>query len=249
MSTQPAPEPANFIVFLQPFPQETHRLSFTINELVARREDGSELTLVMRQSTFPGDRLIGVQKKLLAVTLPPGRYLGLKLQIDAASMKGEEGENALLPPGDPILVDYAFTIIAKQTEALFLSLSSDRLVTDGAFFTPKFSLWKPERMLRNLKGFVSNGGSQSLTVFNKKSALVADSIQVGKRPRDMVLDQRRGWLYVAMAGDNLIAVVEVNNKEILGQIRLHFGDEPTELALSVSGNRLLALNRGSQSVS
>jgi DNA-binding beta-propeller fold protein YncE len=104
-------------------------------------------------------------------------------------------------------------------------------------------------MLRNLKGFVSNGGAQSLTVFNKKTAQVTDFIQIGKRPRDIALDQRRGWLYVALAGDDLIAVVEVSNGEILGQIRLRFGDEPTELALSASGNRLLALNRGSSSVS
>ena len=249
LSTHPPPEPANFILFLQPLPQEAHRLSFTVKELLARREDGSELPLVMQQSIFPADSLIGVQKTLVTVTLPPGRYIGLKLQIEKANLNGEEGAVDLLPPTDPIILNHAFTIVEKQSESLQLSLSSDRLVTGGAFFTPKFSLWKPERMLRNLKGFVSNGGSQSLTVFNKKTALVTDFIQIGKRPRDMALDQRRGWLYVALAGEDLIAVVEVGNGEILGQIRLRFGDEPTELALSSSGNRLLALNRGSSSVS
>jgi hypothetical protein len=249
LSTQPAPEAANFLLFLQPLPQESHRLSFTINELFALREDGTELPLIMQQSTFQADSLIGVQKKLVSITLPQGRYLGLKLIIEKASLNGEEGEVALLPPTDPISVDHAFSIVEKQSESLQLSLSPDRLVTNGAFFTPKFTLWKPERMLRNLKGFVSNGGAQSLTVFNKKTAQVTDFIQIGKRPRDIALDQRRGWLYVALAGDDLIAVVEVSNGEILGQIRLRFGDEPTELALSASGNRLLALNRGSSSVS
>ena len=249
LSTQAAPEPTNFILFLQPLPQESHRLSFAIKELTVLREDGTELPLVMEQSIFEADSLIGVQKTLVAVTLPQGRYLGLKLQIEKASLNGAEGEVALLPPTDPIIVDHSFTIVERQSESLQLSLSSDRLVTNGAFFTPKFSLWKPERMLRNLKGFVSNGGSQSLTVFNKKTALVTDSIQIGKGPREMALDQRRGWLYVALAGDDLIAVVEVGNGEILGQIRLRFGDEPTELALSSSGNRLLALNQGSSSVS
>ena len=249
MSFQPVSEPASLILYLQPLPQEAHRLNFTVDTLVVRRKDGQELPLDLPQTSFEGARLVGVQKKLLAASLPPGRYLGLKLQIKSASMNGEEGRTNLLPPGEPIHIDYAFTITEKQTQALLITLSQDRLVTDGAFFTPKFSLWKPERMLRNLKGFVSNGGSQNLTVFNKKSALVADAIQVGKQPRDMALDQRRGWLYVALAGEDSIAVVEVNNKEILGQVRLRFGDEPTELALSASGNRLLSLNKGSQSVS
>jgi YVTN family beta-propeller protein len=104
-------------------------------------------------------------------------------------------------------------------------------------------------MLTNLKGFVSNSGSQYLTVFNKRSALVTDLIRVGNNPKDMALDRRRGWLYVALADEDLIAVVEVSNGNVLGQVRLRFGDEPTELALSANGERLLVLNQGSNSVS
>ena len=249
IESKPVIETGAFNVFLQPLPQETHRLSFAISELVAVRENGETLSLKLRHPTINQEYISTAQQKLVSATLPPGRYSGLRLRVDTASLQGEDGDIALSTPAEAIMVEYAFTIIEKQAETPFLSLSPDRIVTDGAFFTPKFSLWKPERMLTNLKGFVSNSGSQYLTVFNKRSALVTDLIRVGKNPKDMALDRRRGWLYVALADEDLIAVVEVSNGNVLGQVRLRFGDEPTELALSANGERLLVLNQGSNSVS
>lgn len=249
IDSKPVLETGAFNLFLQPLPQETHRLSFAISTLAAVRENGEEITLNISQPVIEPGGKGAEQQKLVSTTLPPGRYAGLRLQVDKASLKGEEGAIALSLPAEPIMVEYPFTIVKKQAETLFLSLSADRLVTDGVFFTPRFSLWKPERMLTNLKGFVSNSGSQYLTVFNKRSALVTNLIMVGKNPQGLALDRRRGWLYVALADEDLIAVVEISNGNILGQVRLRFGDEPTELALSASGDRLVVLNHGSSSVS
>jgi len=238
-----------FSLFLQPLPQEAHRLSFTIAKIVALNIDGQEFSLTSGTLALSADNLTGQQKRLLTATLPPGRYSGLRLMLTNTSLQGEEGAIDLLTPAEPIYVNYPFTIHNKQAQTLFLSLSADRLVTDGVFFTPQFFLWKPERMLANLKGFVSNSGSQSLTVFNKRTALVTDTILVGKNPKDLALDQRRRWLYVALAGEDMIAVVDVESGDILGQVSLRFGDEPTELALTASGKTLVVLNHGSESVS
>ncbi len=243
------PETGDFTLFLQPLPQEAHRLQFTISKLVALRADGTEIPLDLRQTGFLGDNLIGVQKKLLSVTLPPGRYLGLKIQIESATLNGEEGAVTLSPPADPILVDYPFTVRDRQAEVLFLSLSADRLVTDGVFFTPSFSLRKPEQPLTGLKGFVSDSGSKNLTIFNKRSVQVVGTVQVGSEPKGLALDRRRGQLYVALAGEDAVAAVETRTSEVVGRVRLRSGDQPTELALSPSGRILLTLNRGSQSVS
>lgn len=246
---KPIHETGAFRIFLQPLPQETYRLDFAIRSIFAVREDGEDISLKILYPDINLDGLSAEQQTLVSANLPSGRYTGIKIQVDKASQKGEEGSVALSLPAEPILVDYPFTIVEKQAETLFLSLSANRPVTDGAFFTPDFSLWKPERMLTNLKGFVSNSGSKYLTVFNKRSAQVTSLIMVGKTPKDMALDRRRGWLYVALTDEDLIAVVEVSNGNLLGQIRLRFGDEPAELALSSNGNRLLCLNQGSRTVS
>lgn len=242
--------PANgtFSIFLQPLPQEAHRLTFSIEDLVALTVDDKEIKLPLSENRI-SDQLIGVQKRLANLTLPPGRYQGIALRIASASLAGEDGPIDLLAPKDRVVVETPFTISEKQSKTLFLSLSSDRLVTDGVFFTPKFSLWEPDRLLTNLKGFVCNSASQNLTVFNKHTSQVVGHLQVGKRPVDMVLDQQHRWLYVALAGEDAVAVVEVANGTILGRVPLRFGDEPSKLALTANGKTLLALNVGSETVS
>lgn len=247
---RPLPKPTgSFSVFLQPLPQEADLLGFTISGLAAVREDGTEVPLAAAMDRIVGHDLVGIQKRLAAGSLSPGVYRGLSLKVEDATLQGEEGEVNLLAPEEPLLVDYQFTVIRERAQTLFLSLSSERLVTNGVLFTPKFSLWEPERLLTNLKGFASNSGSDTLTFFDKRTPLVTGSLYIGSTPKGMALDRKKEWLYVALAGENAIGVVEVSNGVILGKVRLQFGDEPSELALSPSGNLLVAINPGSNSAS
>lgn len=238
-----------FSLFLQPLPQEAHLLTFTIKDIVLRRADGHEVPLVPLQKIFPAVSLIGVQKRLVSAVLPYGQYDGLAIRIGSVTLRGEEGEIDLLPPEDMLIINHQFTIMKERPETLFLSLSPERLVTNGVIFTPKFSMWKPVRLLPNFKGFVSNSFSDSLTVFDKKNGLVIGAINPGLGPKGMALDQQRGWLYVALARENIVSAIEVSNGEILGKVRLRFGDEPSELVLSPSGRILVCINRGSNTVS
>lgn len=242
-------ESVNFQLFLQPLPQEAYRLSFSLGEVLARRTDGMEIPLeIQHRSVAPEEFRFG-QTQLVSSFLPAGRYLGLKIQVVDADQKTENGTAALLAPADPVVVDFPFTIEEQRTETLLLKLLPERLITDGALFTPKFLLWKAERILASLKGFASNRGSDSITVFNKRTAQVSGALAVGKGPQDLVLDQQRGWLYVALAEEDAIAVIEVNKGAVLGRVQLRFGDEPVKLVLTTGGETLVALNRGTASVS
>lgn len=243
------PATGTFTLFLQPLPQEANRLSFSMEHLAALTAEGKEVALPLRESRFVADGMMPGQKKLVNLTLPPGHYRGIAFRIAGAEVTTDEGAMHLEPKPEQVRVLFPFLVEEGRAETLFLSLSETRLVTDGVFFTPTFSLWKPQRLLTNLKGFVSNGGSQSLTVFNKRSAEVVSLLRVGKNPAGMVLDQQRNWLYVALTGENAISAIEINNDSILGRVPLRFGDQPTELVLTGDGSTLLALNRGSSSLS
>ncbi|WP_020675669.1 YncE family protein [Geopsychrobacter electrodiphilus] len=239
----------NLTLFLQPLPQEAHRLTIHLAELVALRVDGGEIALPLALNPLVADDLIDAQTKLSGVSLPIGLYRGLALRIAAVELLGEEGQINLLPPPERLTVEYPFQISKDQSEILYLSLAADRLITDGAIFTPRFSLWQPERVLLNLKGFVSNSGASSLTVFNKRTVEVLGILRMGETPRDLLLDQARGWLYVALSGENAIVVVDLNTGNLLGRVALRFGDQPSKLALTPGGKTLLALNPGSNTVS
>ena len=78
---------------------------------------------------------------------------------------------------------------------------------------------------------------------------VIQVIHTGTGPKGMALDQQNGIVYVAAAGDDIIEIISIATLEIIGRIRLQFGDEPSELALSPDGRTLLSANYGSGTVS
>lgn len=239
----------NLLIYLQPLPQEAQLLTFTISGLSAVRHDGTLLPLTLYLHELKGAELVAAQKTCASTVLPPGLYKGISLQIGGATLLGEEGEMELFAPKEEIFVEHSFTVSKGTDLTLVLSLSPEKIITGGFQFTPSFLLLKPNRQLPNLKGFASNSWSNNVTVFNKNTMEVVDRIRTGDEPKGLALDQNKGWLYVALAGEDAIEVIEVSNGEIQGRIRLIMGDRPVELALSSDGRTLISANYGSNTMS
>jgi DNA-binding beta-propeller fold protein YncE len=140
-------------------------------------------------------------------------------------------------------------VVRKRASALFLSLDPEGLVTSGFRFTPVFHLARPRQQLRGLLGFATHTSRNLVSVFNKHTMQVVDTIATSRGPMGAAIDARRAWVYVALAGDDAIEAIEVNTSEILGRLELNFGDEPVEIALSPGGSLLVSANRGSNTAS
>jgi DNA-binding beta-propeller fold protein YncE len=236
-------------LYLQPISQKAHRLTFTIDEISAVRRDGRVIRLRQSFTELKAKELIGEQKLLASALLPPGSYAGLSIRMGPASLLGEEGEAALLVPDEPLLIEQEFTVIRRRVSALFLSLDPEKLVSGGFRFVPVFSLATPRRQLKTLLGFATNSGSNVVSVFNKFTMEVVDAVATSSGPQGAVLDQTRGWVYIALAGDDGIEVLDLNTMEIPRRLKLNFGDEPVEIALSPDRAILVTANRGSHTAS
>jgi len=236
-------------IYLQPIPQEAHRLRVEISGVSAIRNDGIVLPLQLAFEELRAKELLGVQKLFASGQLPPGSYRGIEVGIRSASLQTDEGVADLLVPDVPLLVEREFTVTRERAQVLFLSLGDPPSVTAGFRFTPTFSLSKPRRQLFSLLGFATNSGSNTLSVFNKFTMEVVDAIATGSGPKGVVLDRVRGWLYVALAGEDAIEVFDVKTGEIIRRVGLNFGDEPVEIGLSPDRERLVTANRGSNSAS
>jgi len=236
-------------LYLQPLPQEAHRLNFSISEMLAVRSDGDAIPLQQVFSELHGKDLIGLQKRMVSAPLPPGLYRGISLRVSAASLLGEAGLADLLTPDEPLFIAREFDVVRERSSTLFLSLDAERLVGGGFSFTPAFSLAKPRRQLKSLLGFATSSGGNVVSVFNKHTMEVVDTIATGSGPMGAALDQRREWVYVALAGDDIIVAIDVNTGEVLQRVRLNIGDEPVEIALSPDGRILVSANRGSNTAS
>jgi YVTN family beta-propeller protein len=236
-------------LYLQPIPQEAHRLEVHVTGISAIRSDGEAIPLELAFSELKGRDLRGVQRRLASAALPPGSYDGLSIAIGSAVLLQEKGKADLLLRDEPLRIEEEFTVIRRRASTLFLSLDPARPFTADFRFTPVFSLAKPRRQLRNLLGFATNSGGNLVSVFNKHTMRVVDTIATGRGPMGVAIDQRREWVYVAVAGDDAIEAIEVSTGQILRRLQLNFGDEPVEIALSPDASILVCANRGSNTAS
>ena len=245
----PLLEEGEVVLYLQPLPQKAGNLRFVLQGISTSRADGSRIPLPFSAEELKGADLLGVQKFLAIGVLPPGSYTGLSLVISKAFVQGEEGEVALLAPEEPITVNHPFEVKRRQATTLFLSLEPSGVVTDSVRFTPTFSLAGPGGILLNLTGCVTNTASDLISVFNKKTMLVVDSIATGSGPEGLALDQIRRRVYVALAGGDAVEVYDLFNSRFINRIQLNLGDQPADLALTPDGKTLVSANSGSNTVS
>lgn len=240
---------ATLHVYLQPVPAEARGLTLTVASINARNVDGKVVPLLEQALELRPEGRLGRQTKLLAHSLPAGQYLGFELVISRATLQGENGRMDLLVEETARKVPEVFRIGPDRAVCLFLSLSPDRLVTDGFRLTAEFSLWKPQPPLPELKGLASQPQNGTLTLFEKKSPAIYSVLAVGRRPSGLVLDQPGRRAFVALGGENAIASIDLVNERIERKVRLRPADRPRDLALSGDGSTLLVANSGSNSVS
>ncbi len=236
------------LVYLQPLPQEADRLTFSLEEITAVREDGAEVPLALSVRDFSRSGMKR-QRFVAEGRLPEGAYSGLFFKIRSASLKTEEGETTLQVPEAPVRKDFLFKVERKKALVLSLSLQPAELITAGTRFTPAWALAIPPRPLIGLSGYVADYDFNAVTVFDKMRQEVAGVIPTGDGPRGMAVDKTRNRLYVALSNDDAVEVVDIAEGAVLTRIRLAQGDAPGELALTPDGQVLLAVNTGSDSVS
>ena len=82
--------------------------------------------------------------------------------------------------------------------------------------------------------FVSNEKGNSVSVIDSKTNKIIKTIAVGKRPRGVGLAPDGSAVYVAISGENHIAVINPNSLELSGQFPS--GDDPEAFAIHKNGN-------------
>jgi YVTN family beta-propeller protein len=235
-------------IYFQPMPQESDKLRFTVSEVKALKADGTEIPLNLAFTEIKGAEL-KTQKLFAYGRLSPGEYSGFLMKVDKASIKTKEGEASLLVPEQPVKLYSHFTITKKEAILLNAKFDYGKSVNASFSFTPGFSFLLPENTLESLLGYVSNYGSDNLTIFNKLSRQVVGVLATGRGPLGLAIDQIGERLYVAASGDDEIEAVDVRAGRIVNRARLNNGDSPQELALTPDKRTILATDNGSNTVS
>jgi YVTN family beta-propeller protein len=235
-------------VHLQPFDQAAARLSFEITSLAALPLEGAAIPIPLSLTRVEGAEM-GRQRRLGSGPLPPGRYSGLSVTVQGGRLQREEEPADLVSPSGPVKIPLPFQIEKGGARLLLLTLDYRRSLGEGFELTPAFEARLAVSPPVARLGLASSPEAGYIAVFDKVSAEVVGYVLTLREPSGMVRDRGLDRVYVALAGDDRVIVVGLQNLRVLESLRLQGGDRPVELALTPDGGTLLAVNEGSRTLS
>jgi YVTN family beta-propeller protein len=235
------------LLYLEPFSQQDKALRFNLKSVSALRNDGVEVPLALRLVEVSA-KSASRQRLVATGVLPAGSYRGFSFGTERAILSTDKGEVTLGVALKPERQDFPFEVKRGRGVVISLALRVGESVHESSF-RPAFSFFFPQRPLPPLTGYVTNFGSNNITVFDKKAGSVRDVIETGPGPKGIVLDRRLYRAYVAVSGEDAILIVDMLTNEVINRIKLTYGDRPGELLLTPDGNTLICANTGSNTVS
>ncbi|MDY7000491.1 MAG: hypothetical protein SVS15_01750 [Thermodesulfobacteriota bacterium] len=192
----------------------------------------------------------GGQIRLSEFYLPAGKYEQMKWKIVGAKMEreGETYSLALPEPEGEYVLDVEFALRRRESLAFFLDWTPDESIEDKYLFSPKIAARKQGIEIRDLSLYVTNEGSDCVTVMDRQRDKVVAAVTVGRSPRGIVANPDKTKVYVANFGSNNFSVIDTSSNQVVNTIS-NFGRGPVELAVSADGTRIFAVNPESDSVS
>ncbi len=216
-------------------------------------EDGTVIPVESVRHTISSRSMSGTHINLGEISLPVGKYIKLDFIIKNATVKNNN-EIKELKVAEDIAVPINIKVNRQQNSSVFIYWNTDGSVTDDNMFKPLFAEKSRAKELSSSLIYVSNENSDNVSVINRYSGEVVETIMTGKRPRGIAVSHTAGRskLYVANSGSNSISVIDPTTNKVQNEIPVRFGTEPVDLAVGTirSGRKLLFIaNYKSNSVS
>jgi YVTN family beta-propeller protein len=224
-------------------------ITFAISGMSFMDDNGEWIDVELEQRIDSAE-LSERQIKVSEFYLPAGKYRRIKWKISEATVKMREKTVSLaLPePQGEHLLDIEFVVFQRESFALFVNWNPEESVFNKYVFKPKMTIRKQGIEINKILLYVTNSGSDSVTVLDRQRDMVVGTIGVGPLPMGIVASPDGAKLYVANSGSNNISVIDTAANRVINTIS-NFGYSPAELALSADGRWLYATNPDSDNVS
>lgn len=222
---------ARLILYMHVESAEPPDISFSISEMSVQGMDGVWHKLAGGPFDINSLKLASTRQVLLTEALVrPGSYKALKIVIDKAWMEGRAGRVSLAPPSDKeVVVKAGFDLVDRDSFLVSLLWRPEDSVEQGYRFQPSIQAEPQELSARGLLLFISNSGSDYISVIDRGIERVIGAVTVGDRPLGMALNGTEDLLYVVAAGARSIAVVDATQFRVQSRIPLPAGAGPTDV--------------------
>ncbi|MFQ5899961.1 MAG: hypothetical protein ACE5IH_00190 [Thermodesulfobacteriota bacterium] len=230
-----------FIFYMHMNTLTPHDIEFTLSGLELEREDGEWIAILNTPLDISSANLTDRQIQIEEVIVDPGLYEKVRFHISEATVKGKNGyTNLALPqPDGEYVVATTLRVRAKESVVVSLVWSPNQSVVTGYLFQPSFHIETQRSSPKGLFLFVSNSGSDYISVIDRGVERVIWAIDVEENPRGMVLNPDSEMLYVVNSGSRTISIVDTALLSLRDTIQLTSGIEPTDIAFLPDINNLL----------
>ncbi len=185
----------------------------------------------------------------------PGDYIGLRLAFSRASIgRGGKRANLILPEkGGEFEASLNLELDGGQSTVLSLEWNPSASVEKRVVFTPAITVETQRPSARGLLLYISNSGSNYVTVIDRSLERVIGAVTVGDGPRAMALNKRNDMLYVLNSRSHSISVIDALYLELRDTIDLTAGINPTDMTFmpdefDATDGKLYIVNRSSNDV-
>lgn len=224
-------------------------LTLELASVEAVREDGPRFPLLSGPIRINSLDVVDQQLLLAEVFLPQGRYTTLRALIPEAKLRREEKEIHLAVPQGGVLLPVDFEIRPREATPLFVSWNVERSIEQQVFFRPAFTFAGRSQELRGVIAYVTNEGSDTVSVVDRSTDRVVDVIEVGKDPRGVAVSPDASTAFVVNSGSHTLTILDVNTSRVLHTVNLEVGASPSDVAITPDGRTLYVVNTALNTVS
>ena len=247
-------EGAQITLYLNGPERTSENISFELSAVNITSDKGVSFDILSNPLDINSLDVTGRQLRLGERFIPEGRYKKIRIAVKKASVRRNDRAADLAMPTEGIELPVDMNLQKKMNTSLFLSWNPDASVSDGYLFKPLFIIKKEAPELRTLLVYVTNEGSNNVSVINRQTDEVVGTILAGKRPRGITVNPRKERLkvYVANSFSNTISVIDPNTNTVENEVEVRFGRQPEDIAvarISSQDDLIFVANYGSDNVS
>jgi YVTN family beta-propeller protein len=243
-----------FSLFLNGPERASFNITFDLSAVIIVSEDGIPREIMDNSISINSFIVKGNQILLSESSIPEGKYNKIRLIVKRANIKRKGVEVSLALPPEGIEIPVNVSVKRQQNTSLFVSWNADASFIEGYLFDPSIAVKVEKPELRALLIYVTNEGSDNVSVIDRLSGKVVATIMVGKRPKGIAIasDEENSRVYVANSGSNSVSVIDPTTNKVEQEIPVMYGSGPEGVAvarLSSEKQLVYVANYDSNSVS
>lgn len=248
-AARPRANEGRFVLYLNGPPKSPLQVMFELTAIEAERDVGVRAPVPLAPVRIDSLEVVDRQRLLAEAFLPPGRYRTLVLRIAKARTRQEGTWLDLAVPPEGFAVGVDFEIRTGQATPLFMTWDVSRTIEREVFLRPAFAFEGRAQELRRVLAYVTNEGSDTVSVIDRFTDRVVDVIEVGRAPRGIVVAPDKSRAFVVNALSQSLAVLDVNTNRVVHYTNLEAGAASADLAITPDGRTLYLTNTALNSVS